>query len=111
MIINLTMNEDKSITITNISTERVFKINYDDKIITAQDIYEMLSYEPNNIYKIKSNIDDINEENDKNYFSDVVNLINSIIIEINKMTEFESNNSSNESTSIVEEEILEKITE
>ena len=49
MIINLTMNEDKSITITNISTERVFKINYDDKIITAQDIYEMLSYEPNNI--------------------------------------------------------------
>ena len=105
MTINLTMNEEKNIVIKNISNEKFFTILYDNKTITASSIYEMLTYEPNVIYDIESNIDDIVDENDKIYFSDVISLIKAITDEINEMAEIDDNpsNESIENNNLKEE--------
>lgn len=50
IMINLTMNEDKNIVVTNMFNEKFFTISYENKTITAVDIYEILTYQPNNTY-------------------------------------------------------------
>ncbi len=85
IMINLTMNEDKDIVVANTLNEKFFTISYENKIIKAVDIYELLTYQLNNTYKIESNLDEITDQNDKTYFTDIVNLIQSIIDEINEM--------------------------
>lgn len=111
MKINLTMNEDKSIIVKNISSEKFLKINFDNKTITATDVYEVLSYIPNTIYKIESNIDDIIDGNDKTYFSDIINLMNSIITEINEMADSQNNVSNNDNSNLDGEKVLEVVGE
>ena len=93
MKISLTMNEDKSIIIKNVSNNKSFKIDYENKTITAIDIYNILAYEPGVIYEIESNLDIVTDENDKTYFLDIINLIKSITKEVNEMSK--DNNAEN----------------
>lgn len=105
IMINLTMNEDKDIVVANTLNEKFFTISYENKTIRAMDIYEILTYQPHNIYKLESNLNEITDENDKTYFTDVVNLIQAIIDEINEMSDLQDTSDEAEiNKNIVEEE-------
>lgn len=88
-------NDDKSVTITN-----------EKKEINAEDIYSLLKYEEGNTYSVESNLDDINDKNDKEYLNDIVSLIDEIKDEINSLveskdediSEIETNNSISDET-------------
>lgn len=105
IMINLTMNEDKDIVVANMLNEKFFTISYENKTIKAMDIYEILTYQPNNTYKLESNLNEITDENDKAYFTDIVNLIQAIIDEINEMSDLQDASAEDEiNKNIVEEE-------
>lgn len=48
-------------------------------------IYELFDYKKDNNYQITSNIDQIEDGNEKDYFLEVINLIDSILKEINEL--------------------------
>lgn len=81
------MDAEKNITVTNLTNNKSFVISYSDKTITAPSIYELLEYQLNNKYTIDSNVEDIIDENEKTYFSDIVTLFDDITKEISDMAE------------------------
>lgn len=87
MKIKLVMDAQKNITVTNLTTDKNFVISYTDKTITAPNVYQLLNYQLNSTYTIDSNIEEITDENDKTYFSDIITLLNDITTEINDMAE------------------------
>ena len=91
MTINLNIDSEKNIVIKNSITENSYIIEYNTKEITAQGIYDVLSYKPNTIYKIENNIEKVTEENTKIYFQDVIDLVKTIIDDINVITNNELN--------------------
>jgi len=91
MTINLNMDSEKNIVIKNSITENSYIIEYNTKEITAQGIYDVLSYKPNTIYKIENNIEKVTDENTKVYFQDVIDLVKTIIDDINVITNNELN--------------------
>lgn len=91
MTINLNIDSEKNIVIKNSITENSYIIEYNTKEITAQGIYDVLSYKPNNIYKIENNIEKVTDENTKVYFQDVIDLVKTIIDDINVITNNELN--------------------
>lgn len=91
MTINLNMDSEKNIVIKNSITENSYVIEYNTKEITAQGIYDVLSYKPNTIYKIENNIEKVTDENTKVYFQDVIDLVKTIIDDINVITNNELN--------------------
>lgn len=82
--VNLTINEEGNILI-ECGTENKYNINFDNKIINAQSIYNLLDYNPNYIYKLSSNIDEVKDARMKEYFEDVYDLIQKIISDINEL--------------------------
>ncbi len=68
-------------------TENKYTINFEDKIINAQSIYNLLNYKPEYIYKVSSNIEDIEDNRMKEYFEDVIDLIQKIVRDINELNE------------------------
>lgn len=91
MTINLNIDSEKNIVIKNSITENSYIIEYNTKEITAQGIYDVLSYKPNTIYKIENNIEKVTDENTKVYFQDVIDLVKTIIDDINVITNNELN--------------------
>lgn len=91
MTINLNIDSEKNIVIKNSITENSYIIEYNTKEITAQGIYDVLSYKPNAIYKIENNIEKVTDENTKVYFQDVIDLVKTIIDDINVITNNELN--------------------
>ena len=49
------------------------------------DVYDLLSYTPDNNYMLESNIDSIPDGNEKDYFNELIQLIASIITELNNL--------------------------
>jgi hypothetical protein len=79
------MNDAHDIIITNKADDNNISINYSDKNINASDIFNIINYQENDKYKIESNIDEITEKNLNEYFKDFLDVMNSIIDEINKI--------------------------
>lgn len=91
MTINLNIDSEKNIVMKNSITENSYIIEYNTKEITAQGIYDVLSYKPNTIYKIENNIEKVTDENTKVYFQDIIDLVKTIIDDINVITNNELN--------------------
>lgn len=84
--VKLTMGEEGNILI-ECGTENKYTINFEDKIINAQRVYNLLDYKPEYIYKLSSNIEDVEDIRMKEYFEDVIDLIQKITNDINELNE------------------------
>jgi len=87
MKINLFMNAEKNIIVTNLTTKYSFIISCIEKTITAPQIYQLLNYQINNTYVLDSNIESIGDENDKSYFFDIISLFESITKEVSEIAD------------------------
>ena len=58
--IELYMEENYDIKITNNTVGKEFIVKYSDKKISASDVYDLLTYQDDFLYKLKSNIEIIN---------------------------------------------------
>ena len=83
--INVKMDDKFDIALLNENSKNKKEIKFSDKNINAYDIYELFDYKKDNNYQITSNIDQIEDGNEKDYFLEVINLIDSIIKEINEL--------------------------
>ena len=83
--INIKMDDKFDIALLNENSKNKKEIKFSDKNINAYDIYELFDYKKDNNYQITSNIDQIEDGNEKDYFLEVINLIDSIIKEINEL--------------------------
>jgi len=79
------MDDKFDIALLNENSKNKKEIKFSDKNINAYDIYELFDYKKDNNYQITSNIDQIEDGNEKDYFLEVINLIDSIIKEINEL--------------------------
>ena len=79
------MDDKFDIVLLNENSKNKKEIKFSDKNINAYDIYELFDYKKDNNYQITSNIDQIEDGNEKDYFLEVINLIDSIIKEINEL--------------------------
>lgn len=84
--INIKMNDKFDIVLSNETTKKQKEIKFSSKNINAYDIYELFDYKKGNSYEITSNVEIIAEGNEKDYFIEVINLINSIKEEINELS-------------------------
>lgn len=85
IIINLSIDKDNNITIKNSKSNKEFTIDYQSKILNAQDVYEVFDFEKDNSYEIKSDIDNLKDEKIKEYYKDIFNLFESIKTELNEL--------------------------
>ena len=85
MTINLNMASNFDITITNSINDKKLSIDFETKEINAAQIYDFLSYDKDKSYTISSNFDDIEEGNEKDYFSEIISIISSIADELNQL--------------------------
>ncbi len=83
--INIKMDDKFDIALLNENSKNKKEIKFSDKNINAYDIYELFDYKKDNNYQITSNIDQIEDGNEKDYFLEVINLIDSILKEINEL--------------------------
>lgn len=83
--INLTIDENNNIKIANIDSSMSFDIKYSDKLVKAIDIYAILQYEIGKKYIVTSNLEEIQDEKIKEYFGDIISLIEGIVEEINNI--------------------------
>lgn len=95
--ISMTMDTDYNVKLLNDSINKELKIDYTNKMINASDVYDLLSYAPDNNYMLESNIDSIPDGNEKDYFNELIQLITSITTELNNINSsddetIESNN-------------------
>lgn len=108
IVINLLMNEKYDIVMTNSLTNTTKTIEFSTKNINAYDIYELFDYKNDYNYTVESNINDIDDGNEKDYFKEVISLINDIKKEINDINDIPANNSEiEEDESAFGEELVE----
>ena len=67
------------------------EISYSSKTLNAQDVYDIFNYEKENIYEINSNIENVNDEKIKEYYSEIINLFEDIKKELNELQIAEDN--------------------
>ena len=101
--IELYMEENYDIKITNNTVGKEFIVKYSDKKISASDVYDLLTYQDDFLYKLKSNIEIINVGNEKDYFNEILIIMNDIVKELNELNNSIKNNDDLVETS--EEEI------
>lgn len=85
IVINLSIDKDNNITVENSKTKKNFIIEYTSKILSAQDVYDVFSFEKGNNYGIKSNIDKVTDERIEEYYVDIINLFDDIKKELNEL--------------------------
>lgn len=85
IIINLTIDKDNNIIIKNSKSNKQFTIDYQSKILNAQDVYDVFNFEKESNYEIKSDIDIISDIKIKEYYNDIINLFESIKKELNEL--------------------------
>ena len=108
IVINLLMNEKYDIVMTNSLTNTTKTIEFSTKNINAYDIYELFDYKNDYNYTVESNINDIDDGNEKDYFKEVISLINDIKKEINDINDIPANDSEiEEDESAFGEELVE----
>lgn len=105
--VKLTMSKEGNILI-ECGTENKYTINFEDKIINAQKVYNLLDYKPEYIYKLSSNVADIEDDRMKEYFEDVIDLIQKITNDINGLNETDIEEEKKEDT-IGLDDILEEL--
>ena len=92
------MNDDYNVKLLNNFSKKSIKIDYLNKMINASDVYDVLSYTIDSNYIIESNLDSINEGNEKDYLNEIIQLIESITNELNNLNntdaQTEGNNAS-----------------
>ena len=93
IVINLLMNDKYDIVMTNSLTNMTKTIEFSTKNINAYDIYELFGYKNDYNYTVESNINDIDDGNEKDYFKEVISLINDIKKEINDINDIPADNS------------------
>ena len=87
MMINLEMNEKNDITIKNEYTSKNLVIDYSKKTINAVEVYELLSYSDGEHYEVSSNYESIPDVNEKDYFYEIIAIIDSIKNELNALND------------------------
>ena len=87
--IRLKMDDKFDITLLNENTKKKKEIKFTNKNVNAYDIYELFDYKKDNNYEIISNIDEISDGNEKDYYNEIINLIESIKKEINELNKTE----------------------
>lgn len=105
--VDLTMEEEGNILI-ECGTENKYTINFEDKIINAQKVYNLLDYKSEYIYKLSSNVEDIEDIRMKEYFEDVIDLLQKITNDINELNE-KDNEEDVEEDNIGIDDILEEL--
>ena len=95
IVINLNIDEDNNIIIKNSKTKKSITIEYISKILNAQDVYDVLHFEKGNNYDIKSDIDKINDDKIKEYYTDIITLFKNITDELNELDESDENKDNN----------------
>ena len=85
IIINLTIDKDNNITIKNSKSNKEFTIDYQSKILNAQDVYDLFNLEKNSNNEIKSHVDNIPDIKIKEYYNDIINLFEDIKKELNEL--------------------------
>lgn len=83
------MDDKFDITLLNENTKKKKEIKFTNKNVNAYDIYELFDYKKDNNYEIISNIDEISDGNEKDYYNEIINLIESIKKEINELNKTE----------------------
>lgn len=89
--INIKMDENFNIVLLNEKTKKQIEIKFSSKEINAYNLYKLFDYKNGNNYEITSNADKIVEGNERDYFIEVINLIDSIRKEINELSDDEEN--------------------
>lgn len=105
--LNLTMDEKGNILI-ECGSENKYTINFEDKIINAQKVYNLLGYKPEYIYNFSSNIEVVEDVRMKEYFEDVIDLFQKIVNDINELNESDIEEEKKEGT-IEIDDILEEL--
>ena len=105
--LNLTMDEKGNILI-ECGSENKYTINFEDKIINAQKVYNFLGYKPEYIYNFSSNIEVVEDVRMKEYFEDVIDLFQKIVNDINELNESDIEEEKKEGT-IEIDDILEEL--
>lgn len=83
--------DDNDIIIKNESMESYnIRIGNENKIIKAKDIYDLLDFKPGNKYELIYDKDESVESPVRDYWNDVVVLLQDIINEINNMADSDS---------------------
>lgn len=90
--INLLMDKDNNITISNDKINKNIVIQYTSKILNAQDVYDIFNFQKGNTYEIESNIKDIKDERIIEYYKDILSLFDDIRKELNDLTSCDENN-------------------
>ena len=91
IIINLTIDKNNNIIVENKKISKKIEINYSSKTLNAQDVYDIFNYEKENSYEINSDIEKVNNEKIKEYYSDIINLFEDIKKELNELKITEEN--------------------
>ena len=85
MKIKIIMDDNHDITITNESTSKKTIIDFEKKSLNAAKIYDVLDYNTDSSYRIESNIDEIEDSNEKDYFYEIVEILIDIANELNNL--------------------------
>lgn len=104
MKINIEMDESNDITIKNKYTDKSVVIDYSKKEINARDIYELLSYLDDVHYEVNSNYDSIPEGNEKDYFYEIITIIDNIKNELNALNDNKDDDENSDSEEATESE-------
>ena len=96
IIIKIEMDDKNDVILLNEQTEKSKKIEFTTKKINAFDIYELLDYKKDNNYQIITNIETIEDGNEKDYFAEIINLIEGINEEVNELVTEEKNEEIND---------------
>lgn len=78
MLINVLMDENFNIRITNEYTKNNLEIDFAKKEINAYDLYTLLAYSIDVKYEVKNNIQSVAEGNEKDYYQEILTIIENI---------------------------------
>lgn len=85
IIINIDINNEKVITIKNNKTNKELHIDYQSKILNAQDVFNIIAFEQGNHYEIKRTTSNLEDKHVKEYYEDVASLFETIVKDLNNL--------------------------
>lgn len=83
--INLSIDNENNITISNDKSTKTVTIQYSNKMLNAKDVYDILDFKKNNSYEITSDVDNVEDKNVKDYYTDIINLFEDIKDKLNEL--------------------------
>ena len=83
--INLSIDNENNITISNDTLTKTVTIQYSNKMLNAKDVYDIFDFKKNNSYEITSDVDNVEDKNVKDYYTDIINLFEDIKDKLNEL--------------------------